>query len=102
MPRVHSSFREGVVLGVIVATAIWLWLAVVDGLARQPLRTFQVLGGVGPFTVLHYLLCLAYGIDVLTVVLGAARAPSLLIFAGFCFFILEFPFVTASGLLANL
>ena len=47
MPRVHSSFREGVVLGVIVATAIWLWLAVVDGLAGQPLRTFQVLGGVG-------------------------------------------------------
>src|SRR6266705_3293529 len=82
MPRVHSSFREGVVLGVIVATAIWLWLAVVDGLAGQPLRTFQVLGGVGLFTVLHYLLCLAYGIVVLTVVHGAARAPSLRILGG--------------------
>src|SRR3989449_9469313 len=101
MPRVHSSFREGVVLGVIVATAIWLWLAVVDGLAGSPLRTFPVLGGVGVFTVLHCLLCLAYGIVVLTVVHGAARARSLLIFAAFWFFILEFAFVMATVLLAN-
>jgi hypothetical protein len=101
MPQAHSSFREGVVLGLIVATAIWVWLALVDGLAGQPFRTFQVLGGVALFTVLHYLLCLAYGVVVLTVVHGAARAPSLLVFAAFCFFILEFAFVMATVLLAN-
>ena len=101
VPQTHSALREGTVLGLIVATAIWLWLAVVDGLAGQPFRTFQVLGGVGFFTVLHYLLSVAYGIVAVAVVHGAARAPSLLVFAAFCFFILEFAFVMATVLLSN-
>src|SRR5438128_11099479 len=101
MPRVHSSFREGVVLGVIVATAIWVWLAVVDGLAGQPFRTFQVLGGVGLFTVLHYLLCVAYGVVVLTALHGAARAPPPLLFAAFRLLLLAFAFLLATVLLAR-
>ena len=102
MPQSHNALREGSVLGLIVATAIWVWLAVVDGLAGQPLRTFQVLGGVPLFTTLHYALCLTYGVVVVTVVHSAARAPSLLIFAAFCFFLLEFAFVMATVLLSNI
>jgi hypothetical protein len=101
MPHSHSALREGTVLGLVVATAIWAWLAVVDGLAGQPFRTFQVLGGVPLFTALHYALCLAYGVVVVAVVHSAARAPSLLIFAAFCFFLLEFAFVMATVLLSN-
>jgi hypothetical protein len=101
MPQTHNALREGTVLGLIVATAIWVWLAVVDGLAGQPFRTFQVLGGVPMFTALHYALCLLYGVVVVTVVHSAARAPSLLIFAAFCFFLLEFAFVMATVLLSN-
>jgi hypothetical protein len=97
----HNSLTEGATLGVIVATSIWAWLAVVDALAGQPFRTFAVLGGVPLFTALHYVLCVVYGVVVVTVVHGAARAPSLLIFAAFCFFILEFAFVMATVLLAN-
>ncbi|HYL21937.1 MAG TPA: hypothetical protein VEU74_09245 [Gemmatimonadales bacterium] len=101
MAQPHNSLREGIALGVVVATTIWVWLAVVDGLAGQPFRTFQVLGGVAFFTVLHYVLCVVYGVVALTVVHEAARAPSLLIFAAFCFFLLEFAFVMATVLLAN-
>ena len=101
MQRPHSSLREGVELGLIVATAIWLWLAVVDHFAGQPFRTFQVLGGVALFTTLHYILCILYGIGVLVVVHRAARAPALLVFAAFTFFILEFAFVMATVLLSN-
>lgn len=101
MAHPHSSLREGIALGVIVATTIWLWLAVVDGLAGQPFQTFHVLGGVAFFTVLHYALCIVYGVATLAVVHGAARTPSLLVFAAFCFFLLEFAFVMATVLLAN-
>jgi hypothetical protein len=101
MAQAHNALREGTVLGLIVATAIWVWLAAVDGLAGQPFRTFQVLGGVPLFTALHYTLCLAYGVVVVSVVHSAARAPSLLIFAAFCFFLLEFAFVMATVLLSN-
>jgi hypothetical protein len=101
MAHPHSSLREGIALGVIVATTIWLWLAVVDGLAGQPFQTFRVLGGVAFFTVLHYALCIVYGVATLAVVHGAARTPSLLVFAAFCFFLLEFAFVMATVLLAN-
>jgi len=101
MPRSHNSLREGSILGLIVATTIWAWLALVDGLAGQPFRTFHVLGGIALFTTLHYFLCLVYGVVVVAVVHRATRAPSLLVFAAFCFFILEFAFVMATVLLSN-
>src|SRR5256886_12326223 len=46
MPRPRHPRREGVLLGLVVATSIWLWLAVVDAIAGQPFRTFIVLGGI--------------------------------------------------------
>ncbi len=101
MAHPHSSLREGTALGVIVATTIWIWLAAVDALAGQPFQTFRVLGGVAFFTVLHYGLCVVYGVVTLSVVHAAARAPSLMVFAAFSFFLLEFGFVMATVLLAN-
>src|SRR5213079_1473504 len=92
MPRPRHTRREGLLLGFLVATSIWLWLAIVDAIAGQPFRTFAVLGGIAPFTVLHYALCLAYGLAA-AVVHGAAREPALLFGAAFVFFILEFGFV---------
>src|SRR2546430_4241271 len=96
MPRPRHPRREGVLLGLVVATSIWVWLAVVDAIAGQPFRTFAVLGGIASFTLLHYTLCLAYGLAAVAVVQGAAREPSLLLGASFFFFILEFGFVMRS------
>ena len=36
----HDSLREGARLGLVVATSIWIWLAVVDAVAGEPFRTF--------------------------------------------------------------
>jgi hypothetical protein len=101
MPHRHSSIREGVQLGLIVATSIWAWLALVDALAGEPFRTFTVLGGLVPFTILHYVLCLLCGVIAVSVVHRAAREPSLLIAAAFVFFILEFAFAMLTALLAQ-
>src|SRR6266699_2048790 len=43
-PRSHSSFREGAILGAVVGTGIWVWIALVDAIVGQPFRTFAVLG----------------------------------------------------------
>src|SRR5438094_6834953 len=101
MPRPRHPRREGVLLGLVVATSIWLWLAVVDAIAGQPFRTFIVLGGIASFTLLHYALCLAYGLAAVAVVHGAQREPSLLMGASFFFFILELGFVMLTVILSH-
>jgi len=93
--------REGVILGLIVATSIWVWIAVVDAISGEPFRTFTVLGGIRLFTVLHYALCLAYGVAAVAVVHGAALEPSLMLGAALAFFILEFGFVMLTVLLSR-
>ena len=100
-PRRRHSLREGVILGLVVATSIWLWIAIVDAIAGEPFRTFAVLGGIRVFTVLHYALCLAYGVAAVAVVHGAALEPSLMLGAAFAFFILEFGFAMLTVLLSQ-
>jgi hypothetical protein len=102
MPQDHQSIREGAGLGLLVATTIWLWLAIVDALAGQPFYTFTVLGGVLSFTTLHYLLNVAYGIAMVSAIHGAAREPSLVIGVAFGFFVIEFAFVMLTLLLSHL
>src|SRR5256885_11599087 len=99
--RRRHSLREGVILGLVVATSIWLWIAIVDAIAGEPFRTFAVLGGIRLFTVLHYVLCLVYGVAAVAVVHGAALEPSLMLGAAFAFFILEFGFVMLTVLLSR-
>ena len=72
----RDSLREGTTLGIIVATAIWVWLVVVDAVAGQPFQTFAALGGVTVFTLVHYLLNIVYGVVIVSAVHGAAREPS--------------------------
>src|SRR4029077_17445046 len=100
-PRSHSSLREGVILGAVVGTGIWVWIALVDAIVGQPFHTFAVLGGVARFTTLHYVLCLAYGVVAVSVVHAAARETSLIVGAAFAFFLLEFGFVMVSAILSQ-
>jgi len=100
-PRSHSSLREGLILGALVATGIWVWIALVDAIVGEPFRTFAVLGGVARFTTLHYVLCLTYGVVAVSVVHAAQREASLLVGAAFAFFLLEFGFVMASAILSQ-
>ena len=101
-PRRHSSLREGVILGALVGTSIWAWIAIVDAVLGRPFETFAVLGGIARFTVLHYVLCLIYGVVAVAVVHAAARETSLVVGAAFAFFVLEFGFVMLSAILSQM
>lgn len=98
----HDTLREGAKLGLVVATSIWVWLAVVDAVAGDPFRTFAVLGGIIPFTAMHYLLNLTYAVVIVSAIHGAAREPSLIIAVAFGFPIVEFVFALVTVLLSHL
>ena len=100
--RKHDSLREGVSLGLVVATSTWTWLAVVDAAAGEPFRTFAVLGGIALFTAMHYLLNLAYGIAIVSAIHSAAREPSLIIALVFGLVIVEIGFAMGTVVLSNL
>ncbi len=102
MPTRHDSLVEGARLGLAVATGIWLWLAIVDAIARQPFHTFAVLGGVAVFTVVHYLLNVVYGLAIVSAIRGAEREPALVIAVTFGFLIVEFAFAMLTVLLSHL
>jgi hypothetical protein len=89
-------------LGLVVATVTWVWVALVDAIAGQPFHTFTVLGGVVPFTVIHYLLNVAYGVAIVSLIHGAVRQPSLLLAVGFGFLMMEFAFAMVSVMLSHL
>ena len=95
----HDSLREGAALGVVGATATGLWLALVDAVAGDPFLTFTVFGGIIAFTLVHYLLNIAYGTAIMAGVHGAVRAPSLIFGIGFGFLMLEFAFALLSAAL---
>ena len=96
----HDSVREGTALGIIVATGIWAWVAVVDAVAGQPFHTFTVLGGITAFTMVHYLLNIAYGVAVVAAIHGAKREPSLAIAVVFGVVMLEIAFAMLTALLS--
>ena len=100
--RKHDSLREGVSLGLVVATGTWSWVAVVDAVAGEPFRTFTVLGGIVLFTTMHYLLNVAYGVAIVSGIHAAAREPSLMIAGVFGLVILEIGFAMATVLLSQI
>jgi hypothetical protein len=98
----HDTRREGVALGLAVATAIWVWLALVDALAGEPFHTFTTLGGIAVFTVAHYLLNVAYAVVIVAAVHGAVRQPNLIIALAFGFVMVQFVFAMLTAVLSNL
>jgi hypothetical protein len=94
--------QEGAALGVVVATGIWIWIAVVDAVAGQPFRTFAVLGGIAPFTVLHYALNIAGGMAVVAGVHRAVREPGLAGVLWFVLVVVEFAFTMLTIILSHL
>ena len=98
----RDSKREGSRLGAVVATATWAWIAIVDAIAGQPFHTFSLLGGIVLFTVVHYLLNIAYGRVIVSTVRGAAGEPSLVFALIFGFLMVEIAFAMLTVLLSNL
>jgi hypothetical protein len=97
----HDTNREGVRVGLVVGTIIWLWIALVDVVAGQPFHTFDLFGGVVVFTVVHYLLSALYGVTLLSTIHGAERAPSLMYAFGFGLLFSEVVFAFATVAFSN-
>lgn len=93
--------REGIKLGLVIATIIWMWIALVDAATGESFRTFHVLGGIAQFTILHYLLNIAYGMAIVAVVHRTAQEPSLAAVLWFVLVVVEFAFVMATILLSH-
>jgi hypothetical protein len=92
----HRTLREGLRLGLIVAICTWAWLVLVDTIAGDPFRTFSLLGGVAPFTVVHVLLNIAYALAIVSLIHGAVHEPNLIFALGFGFIMMEFAFAMAA------
>jgi hypothetical protein len=99
--RHQDSLREGVRLGLILATATWLWVVLVDAVSGQPFHTFSALGGIAAFTVGHYLLNITYAVVVVSAIHGAEGAPSLIIAVIFGVVMLEGAIAMITNLLAQ-
>ena len=98
----HGPLREGAILGLVVGTGIWIWIAVIDAISGHPFHAFTVLGGLVLFTATHFLLNMVYGVVIVSAIYGAAREPSLIIALVFGFVVLEIAFAMVTVLLSNL
>ena len=96
-----SVSGQALILGLITATSTWLWVAAVDAISGQPFHTFGVLGGGVGFTVVHYILTIAYAFAVVGIARGATGTPSLVIGAIFGFIVLEIAFGMVSAILSQ-
>jgi hypothetical protein len=100
MAERHNSIREGVYAGLIGATAIVVWFAIVDIVSGTPFHTPNILGaglisvlGKPPmmpdtvafhvtfYTIFHYLAFVLVGIIMASIVHQSSRTPAVL--AGF-------------------
>jgi hypothetical protein len=113
-----SRLSEGLRTGLAGATAIWLWLVVVDFILGTPMHTSGVLGrgllgiilpgartapwtDVLAFTVLHYALWALLGTLLVRAVAADRRQPGVLIFATFLVILLQLAFVPITVMLAQ-
>ena len=106
MPEARQGIiREGIVTGIIGATAVALWFLIVDTVAGHPLYTPHVLGAgvfgvLGPpagesmatyviaYTIFHYAVFILAGIVLAAILWGSESNPALL--AGLAVFIVVF------------
>jgi hypothetical protein len=110
--------HEGLSVGALGATAVWLWLLVSDLHARTPFSTPAFLGrgllsvdapgahlpaiaGVVAFTVAHYAVWMAVGTLVMAAVRRAARTPSILLGVVLLLILMQFLFVGITAILAQ-
>jgi hypothetical protein len=97
----HSTMREGIRLGLIVGAATWLWLAAFDAIAGRPFETFELLNGTVGFTIIHFLLCLAYGLTIISAVHASMKEPTVMFAVIFCTILFQGAFVMLTAILAN-
>ena len=114
----HSIRRDGIVAGLLGATAVAVWFFIVDLIRQRPFFTPIGLGRgllsvLGPgkddsavllvigYTIFHYLAFIAVGLFVAMIVHLARREPSVLAGALILFVAIEIGFYAMSAVLAE-
>ena len=100
--RLHSTAREGVRLGLVVGVVTWLWLAGFDYAVGRPFHTLQFLGGFAGFTLIHFSLCIAYGLAIISAIHASAREPTIMFALVFSTILFQAAFFALTVLLENI
>ena len=74
----YHHWKRGVQLGLIVGSATWVWLALLDFAEGHPFRSFDTLGGVTAFTVVHAGVSVTFGVALLSTVAEPAHMGGLI------------------------
>lgn len=116
--RGHSVARDGVMAGIIGATAVAVWFLIVDSVGGHPLYTprvlgtalFSVLGPLGTegpavhivaYTIFHYAAFIIVGVIASVIVHWAEREPSVLAGLLILFVAFELGFYGFTAMLAD-
>jgi hypothetical protein len=97
----HNTLREGLRLGLIVGIATWLWLAAFDAVSGEPFQTIQFFGGAVRFTLVHFVLCIAYGLTIMAAIHASMKEPTVMFAVIFCTILFQAAFVMLTAVLAN-
>ena len=97
----HNTLREGLGLGLIIGAATWLWVAAFDVLTGQPFETLKLLSGVVSFTIIHFVLCLGYGLTIMSAIHASMKEPTVMFAVVFCTILFQGAFVMLTAILAN-
>ena len=117
-PKRHTILRDGLIAGLLGATAVALWFFIVDLIAGRPFFTpvglgrglFSIFGqGRGDsavllvigYTIFHYLAFILVGLIAALIVHVAEREPSILAGALILFVAIEIGFYAMSSALAH-
>ena len=101
-PRKHSTTREGTRLGLIIGATTWLWLAGFDFVRGEPFQTIHFLGGFVKFTLVHFALCLAYGLIIISALHASMKEPTIMFGIIFSAILFEAAFVIVTAMLSNI
>jgi hypothetical protein len=97
----HRTLREGVILGAIVAIVTWVWIALVDIVSGDALRTPSALGGVVAFTAGHCVLNVLYAVALVTMIHAAVQEPNLIMAALITVAMIEIGFIMLTAVLSH-
>jgi hypothetical protein len=101
-PKRHSTTREGFRLGLIIGVTTWLWLAGFDYVRGEPFQTIHFLGGFVKFTLVHFALCLAYGLIIISALHASLKEPTIMFGIIFSAILFEAAFVIVTAMLSNI
>src|SRR5688500_8804526 len=101
-PRKHSTRRESLRLGLTIGVMTWLWVAGFDYFRGEPFHTFDFLGGIMRFTLVHFALCIAYGFAIITAVHSSMKESTVIFGIILLAILFQFAAIVVTTMLSNI